>query len=116
MSPSKQDVGARVSCYPHQGDTGGSRLKGNSLSRKGPARHRGSPMYVHRSCKGLFSGLLHPGLSVKLIKIMIVCSTNELMYDHACYEYVYDYGRLIPCTIMFKNKSTRCYKSSSSHV
>ena len=66
MSPSKQDVGVRVSCYPRQGDTGGSRPKGNGLSRKGPARHRGSPMYVHRSCMGLFSGLLHPGLSVKL--------------------------------------------------
>jgi hypothetical protein len=29
MSLSKQDVGARVSCYPRQGDTGGSRPKGN---------------------------------------------------------------------------------------
>jgi hypothetical protein len=65
MSLSKQDVGARVSCYPRQGDTGGSRSKGNGSSRKGPARHRGSPMYVHRSCMGLISGLLHSGLSVK---------------------------------------------------
>jgi hypothetical protein len=65
MSPSKQDVGVRVSCYPHQGDMGGSRLKGNGSSRKGPTRHRGSPMYVLQSCMGLFSGLLHPGLSVK---------------------------------------------------
>jgi hypothetical protein len=44
MSLSKQDVGVRVSCYPRQGDTGGSRLEGNGSSRKGPARHQGSPM------------------------------------------------------------------------
>jgi hypothetical protein len=42
---------------------------------------------------------------------------NELMYDHACYvyDYVHDYERMIPCTIMFKNKSTRCYKTSIRH-
>jgi hypothetical protein len=36
---------------------------------------------------------------------------NELVYDHACYvyDYVHDYMRMIPCTIMFKNKSIRCY-------
>jgi hypothetical protein len=65
MSLSNQDVGVRVSCYPRQGDARGSRLKGNDLSRKGPAQHQGSLMYVHRSCMGLFSGLLHPGLSLK---------------------------------------------------
>jgi hypothetical protein len=65
MSLNKQNVGARVSCYPRQGYMRGSRSKGNDSSRKGPARHRGSPMYVNRSCMGLFSGLLHPGLSVK---------------------------------------------------
>jgi hypothetical protein len=36
---------------------------------------------------------------------------NELMYDHACY----DYARRIPCTIMSKNKSIRCYKTSTSY-
>jgi hypothetical protein len=42
---------------------------------------------------------------------------NELMYDHACYvyDYVYDYVRMIPCTIMFKNKSPRCYKTSTRY-
>jgi hypothetical protein len=70
-----QDVGVRVSRYPRQGDMGGSRLKGNGSSRKGPARHRGSPMCIHRSCMGVYSGLLHPGLSVKRIKLMFDCTT-----------------------------------------
>jgi hypothetical protein len=42
---------------------------------------------------------------------------NELMYDHACYvyDYVHDYVRMNPCTIMYKNKSTKFYKISISH-
>jgi hypothetical protein len=70
-----RNVGVRVSRYLRQGDTRGSQLKGNGSSRKGPARHRGSPMYVHRSCMGVYSGLLHPGLSVKQTKYMFDCST-----------------------------------------
>jgi hypothetical protein len=43
---------------------------------------------------------------------------NELMNAHACYvyDYVHDFERMNPCTFMFKNKSTRCYKTSTRHV
>jgi hypothetical protein len=48
----------------------------------------------HRSCMGLFSGLLHPGLSVKSNKdnecLFNDNIMNELMYDHVCYNNDYD--------------------------
>jgi hypothetical protein len=42
---------------------------------------------------------------------------NELTYDHVAYVYdnVHDYVRMIPCKFMFKNKSTRCYKTIIRH-
>jgi hypothetical protein len=58
----------------------------------------------HRSCMGLFSGLLHPGLSVKpnqdnecLFNDNIM---NELMHEHVCYDYdsMHDYVYDHECT------------------
>jgi hypothetical protein len=66
---------------------------------------------------GIVLGVTPPGALRKMnqdnICLFNANLMNELMYDHVCY--VYDYVRMIPCTIMFKNKSTRCYRTSVRH-